>query len=100
MSNAHEGEWVQTVAIGIFCKTPMPGQSKTRLSAPLSREDCAAISACFIRDLSATIDHVSRECGAIGYAILAQVGHWRQCGSQDPGNHNLATIVPARLSSR
>ena len=65
---------MQDVAIGIFCKTPMPGQSKTRLSPPLSREDCAAISACFIRDLSATIDHVSRECGAIGYAIYAPHG--------------------------
>src|ERR1043165_579797 len=65
---------VQDIAIGIFCKTPIPGQSKTRLSPPLRPEDCAAISACFIRDLSATIDQVAREGGAIGYAVYTPRG--------------------------
>jgi len=38
---------VQTVAIGIFCKTPTPGLSKTRLSPPLRSEEdrLAAIEA-------------------------------------------------------
>ncbi len=44
-----------TVAVAIICKTPAPGKSKTRLSPPLAPEECAAISACFIRDLGATI---------------------------------------------
>jgi uncharacterized protein len=65
---------VQDVAIGIFCKTPAPGQSKTRLSPPLRPEDCAAISACFIRDLSATVDQVTGDGGAVGYAVYTPRG--------------------------
>ena len=62
------------IAIGIFCKTPAAGLSKTRLSPPLSPEECTAISACFIRDISATIDEVAREGGAIGYAVYTPAG--------------------------
>jgi rSAM/selenodomain-associated transferase 1 len=51
-----------TVAVGIVCKTPAPGFSKTRLSPPLDPGECAELSACFIRDLAHTIgglDHVT-----------------------------------------
>ena len=65
---------VQDVAVGIFCKTPTPGQSKTRLSPPLRPEECAALSACFIRDLSATIGELAREGGTIGYAVYTPAG--------------------------
>jgi len=65
---------VQTVAIGIFCKTPAPGLSKTRLSPPLRPEECAAISACFIRDLTATIAEVAGEGASVGYAVYTPVG--------------------------
>ena len=53
---------MHTVAVGIFCKTPAAGFSKTRLSPPLRPEECSALSACFIRDLARTID-------ALGHAI-------------------------------
>ena len=43
---------MSSVAVGIFCKTPAAGFSKTRLSPPLRPEDCSALSACFIRDLA------------------------------------------------
>ena len=46
---------MSTVAVAIICKTPASGLSKTRLSPPLRPDECAAISACFIRDLSKTI---------------------------------------------
>jgi len=62
------------VAIGIFCKTPAAGQSKTRLSPPLRPEECAALSACFIRDLSATIAEVARAGDAVGYAVYTPSG--------------------------
>src|SRR5438046_2865842 len=65
---------MQPVAIGIFCKTPAAGQSKTRLSPPLRPEECAALSACFIRDLSATIDDVARDGSAVGYAVYTPAG--------------------------
>ena len=65
---------MQTVAIGIFCKTPTPGLSKTRLSPPLRPDECAAISACFIRDLAGTIADVARDGAAVGYAAYTPMG--------------------------
>lgn len=61
-----------SVAVGIFCKTPAAGFSKTRLSPPLRPEDCSAISACFIRDLARTIHSLGGE--AIPYAVYTPVG--------------------------
>jgi rSAM/selenodomain-associated transferase 1 len=62
------------VAIGIFCKTPAAGLCKTRLSPPLDPEECAALSACFIRDVTATIDEVAQDGSAVGYAVYTPVG--------------------------
>ncbi len=65
---------MRTVAVAIVCKTPEPGRSKTRLSPPLAPEECAALSACFIRDLAATIAAVARDGGITGYALYTPVG--------------------------
>jgi uncharacterized protein len=65
---------VKTVAVGIFCKTPLPGQSKTRLSPPLRPDECADLSACFIRDLTATIHAVARAGDVTGYAVYTPAG--------------------------
>jgi uncharacterized protein len=65
---------VQTVAIGMFCKTPAVGYSKTRLSPPLRLEECAALSACFIRDVAATIDELASAGDVAGYAIFTPGG--------------------------
>jgi hypothetical protein len=65
---------MQDIAIGIFSKTPAAGQSKTRLSPPLTAEGCADLSACFIRDLSATVDEVARNGRAVGYAVYTPAG--------------------------
>jgi len=63
-----------TIAIAIFCRTPAAGQSKTRLSPPLSAQECAALSACFIRDLAATIHEVAQTGAAAGYAVYTPAG--------------------------
>ncbi len=65
---------VPTVAVAIMCKTPAPGQSKTRLSPPLRPEECAALSACFIRDLSRTIASLADDGDVTGYAIYTPLG--------------------------
>src|SRR5947209_10230002 len=65
---------MQPVAIGIFCKTPAPGYSKTRLSPPLRPDECATLSACFIRDLTATIGEVARDGSATSYAVYTPIG--------------------------
>jgi uncharacterized protein len=63
-----------SVAVGIMCKTPAPGKSKTRLSPPLHPEECAGLSACFIRDLSQTIARLVEDGGVTGYAVYTPVG--------------------------
>lgn len=65
---------VSTVAVAIMCKTPMSGLSKTRLSPPLRPDECAAISACFIRDLSVTIASLAAEGDVTGYAVYTPLG--------------------------
>jgi uncharacterized protein len=58
---------VNTVAVAMVCKAPIAGQSKTRLSPPLSPEDCARLSACFIQDVAATIASLGADTA--GYAV-------------------------------
>jgi rSAM/selenodomain-associated transferase 1 len=62
------------IAVAIVCKTPAAGQSKTRLSPPLLPDECAAISRCFIRDVSATIGDLAREGDVAGCAVYTPFG--------------------------
>jgi uncharacterized protein len=63
-----------TIAVGTICKTPAAGFCKTRLSPPLAPEDCAGLSACFIRDLTNTIVEVAGDSGAVPYAVYTPIG--------------------------
>jgi len=65
---------LSTVAVAIICKTPISGASKTRLSPPLRPDECAAISACFIRDLSKTIESLAGDGDVTGYAVYTPRG--------------------------
>lgn len=62
-----------SIAVAIMCKTPLPGQSKTRLSPPLHPDQCAEISACFISDLAQTI-HALAADGVAGGAVYTPLG--------------------------
>lgn len=68
------GENSMKVAVAIVCKTPAPGQSKTRLSPPLRAQECADISACFIRDLSRTIEALAQPGDIAGCALYTPAG--------------------------
>ena len=62
-------------AMGIMIKTPRNGFSKTRLSPPLSSEEGASISRCFLRDTCASIETLSQEDPfVVGVAIYTPVG--------------------------
>jgi rSAM/selenodomain-associated transferase 1 len=65
---------MKPIAVAIICKMPETGQSKTRLSPPLRQDECAAISRCFIRDLSATIEELAEEGGVAGCAVYTPAG--------------------------
>jgi uncharacterized protein len=62
-------------ALGVMMKTPRNGFSKTRLSPPLTSEEAASISGCFLKDISAAIEALSHEDPFVaGVAIYTPVG--------------------------
>ena len=73
-----------SIAVGIICKTPAPGRSKTRLSPPLRPEECALISACFIRDLSRTIGQLAQESEGPGERAGVGMGDVVGCAVYTP----------------
>jgi uncharacterized protein len=60
--------------IGIICKTPRAGHSKTRLHGVLTPDEAAELSGCFLADVSATITTLGASHGAAGYAVYAPEG--------------------------
>ena len=65
---------MRPIALAIICKTPSPGKSTTRLSPPLRPEECAAISACFIADLGATIAELAATPPTTAHAVYTPAG--------------------------
>lgn len=65
---------VGSAAIGIICKAPHPGRTKTRLAATIGSQAAAAIAGCFLRDLSGSIEAVPARIGRKGYGVYAPAG--------------------------
>ena len=91
---------MSTVAVGIMCKTPSPGQSKTRLSPPLQPHECAELSACFIRDLSRTIDALAGRGDVTGYAVYTPVGSEDALRRLLPAGFKLMPQIEGALGAR
>jgi len=91
---------MRTVAAAIFCKTPIAGRSKTRLSPPLRPEDCAALSACFIRDVAATIGAATRDGSVSGYAAYTPAGSERALRALLPADFRLVLQGEGNLGDR
>jgi rSAM/selenodomain-associated transferase 1 len=65
---------VSGVAIGIICKAPQPGRSKTRLARAIGEVAASELSACFVRDVAAAIEAVPAALGRRGYGVYAPAG--------------------------
>ena len=63
-----------TAAIGIMCKAPEPGRTKTRLARTIGADAAARLSACFLRDVAAAIESVPAAFGRRGYGVYAPAG--------------------------
>lgn len=63
-----------TAAIGIMCKAPQPGRTKTRLASTIGVDAAARLSACFLRDVAAAIEAVPADVGRRGYGVYAPAG--------------------------
>jgi rSAM/selenodomain-associated transferase 1 len=61
-------------AIGIICKAPQPGRSKTRLATAIGDVAASGLSACFLRDVAAAIEAVPEALGRRGYGVYAPAG--------------------------
>ena len=57
------------IALGIMCKVPRSGSSKTRLCPPLTPDEAAALSRCFIADLAESIEALSEAQNVQGVAV-------------------------------
>ncbi|NQW53104.1 MAG: glycosyltransferase [Rhodospirillales bacterium] len=75
-------------AVAIVCKTPGIGGGKSRLRPVLGADTVAQMSACFIRDIAATLDGLAPAIGGSRIAIYSPAGsedslmsllppHWR-----------------------
>lgn len=58
------------IALGIMCKAPVSGASKTRLCPPLSAGEAAQLSRCFIADVASVLGAVPAEAGTRGFAVF------------------------------
>jgi uncharacterized protein len=65
---------MKRAAIGIICKAPQPGRSKTRLASVIGDVAASGLSACFLRDVAAAIDAVPELLGRRGYGVYAPAG--------------------------
>lgn len=61
---------VGPIALGIMCKAPLPGASKTRLSPPLSRDEAAALARCFIADVAGVISGLPPELDVRRFVVF------------------------------
>ena len=60
-----------TAAIGIVCKAPKAGESKTRLIPRLGPERAAALARAFLIDLARSIEEAAEVVDCAGYAICS-----------------------------
>ncbi|MBP1179405.1 TIGR04282 family arsenosugar biosynthesis glycosyltransferase [Methylobacterium sp. PvR107] len=61
-------------ALGIMCKAPHPGRTKTRLAAFLGPERAAHLSACFLQDVANAVLAVPDALERQGYGVYAPAG--------------------------
>jgi rSAM/selenodomain-associated transferase 1 len=60
-----------TAAIGIICKAPRPGASKTRLLPLLGAEGAAELAGSFLRDVAGAIEAIPESVDWKGWAVYA-----------------------------
>ncbi len=63
-----------TTAIGIMCKAPQPGRTKTRLAMSIGPLAAAELSACFLRDVAASVQAIPSAIDWRGFAVYTPAG--------------------------
>src|ERR1700686_36478 len=78
---------MSVAAIGIICKAPQPGHSKTRLATAIGAVAASELSACFLRDVAAAVEAGPEALGRRGYGIYAPAG----------AEHVMRQLLPAEF---
>ena len=78
-----------TAAIGIMCKAPQPGGTKTRLATAIGGVAASELAACFLRDVAAAVDAVPETLGRRGYGVYAPPGTERVLRDLFPSHFGL-----------
>ncbi len=90
---------IRTTAIGIICKAPRAGASKTRLIPALGAQRAAALSRAFLVDLATTIDSVGEAVGALGYAVCSPASAAEQLAAFLPASFGYLIETDAVLGN-
>lgn len=80
---------MSVAAIGIMCKAPQPGRTKTRLAKSIGAADASDLAACFLRDVAAAVEAVPEGLGRRGYGVYAPAGAERRMRELFPRNFGL-----------
>lgn len=75
------------IALGVMCKAPRPGVSKTRLAATIGPEFAAELAGAFIKDVFHTLSIVQRRTSVALFVFYAPEG----------ADDEIASYVPARI---
>jgi uncharacterized protein len=88
--------------MGIMAKVPRSGRVKTRLVPPLTHDQACALSACFLRDVAASIAAAAEACpGRIqGVAVYLADGDGDRFGDELPRDFMLLPQRGAHLGER
>jgi rSAM/selenodomain-associated transferase 1 len=78
---------VSVAAVGIICKAPQPGRSKTRLATAIGEVAASELSSCFLRDVAAAIEAMPEVLGRRGYGVYAPAG----------GEYIMRQLLPAEF---
>ena len=65
----------ETCAIAVMAKAPRPNHVKTRLVPPLTPHEAAALTACFLRDITENVSAAGRTVPIAGFVAYAPAGH-------------------------
>ena len=79
----------RTCALAVMIKAPRAGASKTRLVPPLTHEEAAALSVCFLRD---TAENIDGACASLHQTTAPQTGEGVE---ESPRAAGVAVYTPA-----
>lgn len=87
-------------ALAVMIKVPRVGAVKTRLVPPLNPEEAAALSTCFLRDVTANIAELTSEDVVDGFAAYTPVGEEAAFDGILPAEFQLLPQRGAHLGER